>query len=569
MLLLTFLSPSYSVRILFQGISLRPMDVCFIIDNWNIIHYFIKLLFYYPNTQKFIYRKITVPDTFLKKLSMRRKSERNNKIFNTKAMIALSLFFILVNGFSFGQSATWQRILNYNYGGVTKVLQTPDGGFAAVGSVRINNEWKINLTKLDRFGNILWVKIFGIGYAEARWAENTNDNGFIIGGFSDSSVGNSKIYIIKTDSTGNIHWQRYFSNSSLDQCNCIKQTNDGGFIAVCRTEPNLNSEILIIKLNSGGVLLWQKNYRNNTKGLYLSEIELKNNGYFAVGSIFITNNPVSENVLLMNLSLLGDTIWTKEYGGINYDNGYSIEYFNNKLIICGVTDSYNNHSETLLINADSSGNILWQNSYSGTYMEECSTVKYKTGVGFILAGYADTTNIMHTRALIKVIDSNGVLKRQKTYFPLNRGGWFNDMELADDGGYILGGKADTNSYDRMYVVKTDSNLFAEPIGIIKINDKIPLDFKVYPNYPNPFNPETNIKFDIPKDVNVTIKIYDILGKEVFSFNEYQKAGSYEIMFDGTNLASGMYIYKLVVGDASLNTNNGVLFTDTKKMVLLK
>ena len=89
------------------------------------------------------------------------------------------------------------------------------------------------------------------------------------------------------------------------------------------------------------------------------------------------------------------------------------------------------------------------------------------------------------------------------------------------------------------------------------------------NYPNPFNPVTNIKYEIPKDVNVSIKIYDILGKEVFSYNEYKKAGSYEVQFDGTNLASGMYFYKLVVGDASLNTNKGVLFTDTKKMVLLK
>ncbi|KXK55077.1 MAG: 5'-nucleotidase [Chlorobi bacterium OLB5] len=94
----------------------------------------------------------------------------------------------------------------------------------------------------------------------------------------------------------------------------------------------------------------------------------------------------------------------------------------------------------------------------------------------------------------------------------------------------------------------------------------PNQFRLYQNYPNPFNPTTSIKYEMPKNVQVTIKVYDILGKEVFSYSEYKLAGSYEVKFDGSNLASGMYFYKLVVGD---NSNNGVRYTETKKMVLLK
>ena len=91
------------------------------------------------------------------------------------------------------------------------------------------------------------------------------------------------------------------------------------------------------------------------------------------------------------------------------------------------------------------------------------------------------------------------------------------------------------------------------------NNNTPKQFRLLQNYPNPFNPVTNIKYEIPKDVNVSIKIYDLLGKEVFSYNEYKKAGSYEVQFDGTNLASGMYFYQITAGN----------FTDTKKMVLLR
>ena len=93
----------------------------------------------------------------------------------------------------------------------------------------------------------------------------------------------------------------------------------------------------------------------------------------------------------------------------------------------------------------------------------------------------------------------------------------------------------------------------------KINANVPRSFKLHQNYPNPFNPTTTIKYEIPKDAEITIKVYDLLGREVFSINEYKKAGSYEVKFDGANLASGMYLY-------SFETNG---YKDTKKMVLLK
>lgn len=93
----------------------------------------------------------------------------------------------------------------------------------------------------------------------------------------------------------------------------------------------------------------------------------------------------------------------------------------------------------------------------------------------------------------------------------------------------------------------------------KVLTNIPKTYKLYQNYPNPFNPTTIIKYEIPKNAQVTLKVYDILGKEVFSYNEYKLAGSYEVKFDGSNLASGMYFY-------TLETNG---YKDTKKMVLLK
>ena len=86
------------------------------------------------------------------------------------------------------------------------------------------------------------------------------------------------------------------------------------------------------------------------------------------------------------------------------------------------------------------------------------------------------------------------------------------------------------------------------------------DFSLKQNYPNPFNPTTTIKYQIPKESFVTIKLFDMLGKEIaILVNEEKQIGSYEIKFDALNLPSGVYLYKLTSGN----------FTETKKMILLK
>jgi hypothetical protein len=95
-----------------------------------------------------------------------------------------------------------------------------------------------------------------------------------------------------------------------------------------------------------------------------------------------------------------------------------------------------------------------------------------------------------------------------------------------------------------------------------INDTSPMrsDFNLYQNYPNPFNPATTIKYELPKEGMVTLKIYDILGREVkILVNEKQSVGRYELTFDASNFAAGVYIYRLQAGE----------FIQSKKMILLK
>lgn len=97
-------------------------------------------------------------------------------------------------------------------------------------------------------------------------------------------------------------------------------------------------------------------------------------------------------------------------------------------------------------------------------------------------------------------------------------------------------------------------------NLILNSGETPSEFALKQNFPNPFNPSTNIQFDLPNDVNVSIKVYDITGKEIAVLvNDFKKAGSYIVSFNGSKLSSGVYFYKIEAGS----------FTDIKRMVLIK
>jgi hypothetical protein len=86
-------------------------------------------------------------------------------------------------------------------------------------------------------------------------------------------------------------------------------------------------------------------------------------------------------------------------------------------------------------------------------------------------------------------------------------------------------------------------------GVRELASALPNRFVLHQNYPNPFNPNTTIKFELPQSSAVRLSVYDMLGREVSVLaNERRDAGVHEVRFDGSNLASGVYFYRLQAGD---------------------
>lgn len=103
-------------------------------------------------------------------------------------------------------------------------------------------------------------------------------------------------------------------------------------------------------------------------------------------------------------------------------------------------------------------------------------------------------------------------------------------------------------------------LHLSSIGIKNISSTLPKEYKLFQNYPNPFNPITVIKYQIKESGLISLKVYDLLGREVAALvNQKQTPGVYEVSFDGSFLSTGVYFYRLEAGN----------FTDVKKLVLIK
>jgi hypothetical protein len=474
-----------------------------------------------------------------------------------KKTIYLLLFTLLSLQTGFGQSITWQRLYDY-FGILEKVQQTLDGGYIASGVIRFYPlPDKIILMKLNSYGDTNWVKLFGLNNPQGHWVEQTLDMGFIIGG-QDSG----KPYLVKTDSLGNMQWdKRYFNDQT---CRCVKQISDGGYILAGNSGIVLKT--VFIKVDSNGNVIWQKVYGDGVNRIFLNEIVLTNSGFIAACTIGLQQ---SADVYIMKLNLNGDTLWTKRKGGNDFDGANSIDKIGNEgFVIGGESRSFssNNKIESYVIKIDTNGQTFWQRTYSNVGYEECNSIKYKPNTGYVLCGDSDSTGLQNfNEAKIRIVDLNGNPLYENSFYPGEDENSLYSIDLTSDGGFIFSGYANLiPGGTKALVVKTDSLGRAIIIGIQPISSTIPQSFNLHQNYPNPFNPVTTIRFDIPAvgtvPRTVRLIIYDVLGRQIATLvNENLTPGTYEAKWEASNLASGMYFYKLTSGE----------FTAVKKMVLIK
>ncbi len=229
-----------------------------------------------------------------------------------------------------------------------------------------------------------------------------------------------------------------------------------------------------------------------------------------------------------------------------------------KILITCVKDSVNRvaryHYST---NSGASWNV---NFYLGTTIHQtdytwCNSDSLETGGGYLIATYVDV-NGDSVNVRRGVPGSMGTVLYKRNSYPAS--GILTPVVAIYKEGTTKYSTFAYPGYGPTNVYFNAENLPA--VGVKPIGTSIPDKYELSQNYPNPFNPVTNIEFKLMNSGFVSLKIYDLLGREVQNLiNEYMNAGAYSISFDASNLNSGIYIYRLNV--------NG--FSDTKKMILVK
>lgn len=462
-----------------------------------------------------------------------------------------------------------------NYGGIYndgsfEGVPNSDNGYAVLGSTYSYGagQYDVYLVKLGSAGNVVWSKTYGGVESDQGYSiDRTADGGFILAG-STRSFGNGDrdVYLIRTDASGNTVWSKSFGGILSDQARSVRRTSDDGFI-ICGTTDSYGhgySDIYLIRTDSLGDTLWTRAYGGFGGESGSAVRETLDGGFIAIGSTGSFGEGYS-SVYVVRIDADGDSLWAKTYGGAKADNGYTVELTGDGgFLLAGGTASFGaGYTDAYLVKIDADGNVAWEKTYGGAMDDRVYSICLAMDGTIMLTGTTDSYGA--GKGDIYLIKANplGAAIYTRTY-----GGSKTDygrmifQEAATD--YILVGESysySTGGSD-VYVIKLDGT--ATPIFEDDPN-LLPSGYALAQNYPNPFNQSTSIEYVLPRHSAVSIVIYNILGQAVQEWHfDSQHAGAHVLRWDGydnsgSETASGIYFYRFIAGD----------FTETKKMVLIK
>jgi hypothetical protein len=375
-----------------------------------------------------------------------------------RLFLAVLLFVLTFIGPVFSQQR-WEK----TYGGAGgeggySVQQTQDGGYIVAGYTNsFGDSIQVYLVKTNASGDTLWTRTYGGSRTDwGNSVQQTTDGGYIVAGYTFSFGDSSQVYLVKTNASGDNLWTRTYGGSSTDRGNSVQQTQDGGYIVAGYTNSFGNwFQVYLIKTNSGGDTLWTRTYGGAHWDEGWSVQQTSDGGYIVAGETSPSGN--SNDVYLIKTNSGGDTLWSRNYGGTGWDEGYSVQQTSDTgYIVAGFTNSFGNGDQVYLIKTNPSGDTLWTKTYGGTDYDWGESVRQTSDGGYIVAGVYDYSGTNPQVYLVKT-NATGDTLWTRTY-----GGTGDDegysIQQTSDGGYIIGGYSKSfGDGNQVYLIKTDAN----------------------------------------------------------------------------------------------------------------
>jgi hypothetical protein len=452
----------------------------------------------------------------------------------------------------------WTRVIggadtDYGY----DIRQTADGGYIVAGYTFISGEASALLVRLDSSGDTLWTRSYREeGGAMAFCVYEIPNGGFILSGVGYNEHGTWDVMGARTDASGNMIWLTTVAGGSR-WGESTYPTTDGGSVVVSGFGISQAPDIQLIKFDADGDTVWTRRYGGPYTDIVNEVQQTPDGGYILAGSI-LNDFVTGLDLYLVRTDENGDTLWTRTYGGVGYEWGYSMDQcFDGGFVITGELENSGDSLDDYCIvtKTDSLGNHEWTKLYGDPAVYGLS-IEQTVDSGYIICGYASPSEPGGGDVFLLKLDANG-----DSLWACIYGGVHADVGQAvrqtADHGYVVAGYTQSFDYPdhNIYVVKTGPDIAATSNLPL-----LPEAIELCQNYPNPFNASTRIDFDLSKAGAVKLKVFDLLGREVAILMDGIRApGHYSVLFDGSNLPSGIYIYRIETGS----------LREAKKMVLLK
>lgn len=463
----------------------------------------------------------------------------------------MKLVFIILLLFNsipyFGQTTFFN-----SYGGAgndygKSIITTIDTAYAVVGATESfgNGNTDMYLFKIDSLGNLLWSKTFGGSNIE--WGmdlKQTIDTGYILTGYSNSQSWDYNIYVVKTDSIGDSIWTRTYGGNDWDFSYSIENTSDTGYIIAGETFSYGSgiSDGYAIKLDSLGDTLWTKTFGGPGKDVFRDVIETKSGDLLFAGSTSTAEGDT--DYWLVKTDHLGNELWQFTAGdSLNEIANSVVDLIDSNYYFIGTKESITGTGLILEYHKLYKDGTYSNGNYYDHPLDETGKfiLQYQNTSNVHLGGSSSSNSTSGFNVNNLLIGDNGYGLAYST-----DGTYDNDITesadtTADYGIIIVGTTSGTaNGLNSVFVMKKDS-LMNTPSAITDIMDATilpdPITEPIFHIYPNPTNNfiiiEANKKIE-----NETYEIYDISGKIV----QNGRINSNQI--DVSILKSGVYFISL-------------------------
>jgi hypothetical protein len=248
-------------------------------------------------------------------------------------------------------------------------------------------------------------------------------------------------------------WERTYGGAGEEYSSSVRQTSDGGYIVAGTTNSFGNDfQVYLVKTNAYGDTIWTKIYGGLDWDSGISVQQTTDGGYIVAGQTGSFGNDYQVYLLKTNAS--GDTLWTRTYGGAGFEVGFSVQQTTDGgYIVAGSTESFGNGRRVYLVKTNASGDTLWTRTYAWTDYQEGYSVQQTQDGGYVVAGYCvDSLGTDFQVYLVKT-DASGNLQWERNYGgPSEEEGY--SVQQTTDGGYIIAGVTWAGNGD-VYLVKTD------------------------------------------------------------------------------------------------------------------